>query len=325
MSIRSYATSIANHNRYASNLTLGTLGRLSSRIENKVRRWLRLIPDYIRIEASPLGKKLIKPIQMTTNNGTDLISRSLYYNEWGFEGPLPVLIKSALALCPDGSFIDVGANTGIYAILAKSLYPNRTVCAFEPFPLAIKLMRENISLSGLGSSIFIEEKAAAAGVGTQPFYIPLQDHGLVETSASLISDFKPDHSEVLRVETARLDDCPHRSAAVMKIDVEGAEGTVLRGAINLLKDDRPIVFCEILPGSKYTEEVYDVLKYADYSIASIYNGRIVFGGEMRGDNHILFPMEKYFLLEAIARRAGPQVMPLDNIGVYFRRGDGKLL
>ena len=111
----------------------------------------------------------------------------------------------------------------------------------------------------------------------------------------------------------------------MKIDVEGAEGTVLRGAINLLKDDRPIVFCEILPGSKYTEEVYDVLKYADYSIASIYNGRIVFGGEMRGDNHILFPMEKYFLIEAIARRAGPQVVPLDNIGVYFRRGDGKLL
>jgi FkbM family methyltransferase len=304
VTIRGLAIDIANRNRPFSDFVLSQLGKISKKSELIGRKGLRVSPDYISINYSPLRKALSRSIRMSTQRGTDQVARSIYYHGWRFERPLPALIEAALTLCPSGAFFDIGANTGLYSLVAKAAFPERTVYSFEPFPSALKILLDNISLSGLANSIIICDSAVSDETGVANFYIPPQDHGLVETSASLSSDFHSEHCEVFQVGTVRLDDCGFEPPAVMKIDVEGAEGKALRGMERTLREDRPIVFCEILATSNSLTDVLGVLESTDYSIASICEDQVAFGGIRLGaNNHLLFRKEKKDLAKEIVKLA----------------------
>lgn len=163
-----------------------------------------------------------------------------------YEAPLPLLTMAILCRSR-GLFLDVGANNGLYSVLAAKARPDVEVVAFEPYPPVLEVLRSNLRINGIEDRVTITEAALSDANGTATLFLPDESHGLLETSCSLEPDFKPFHRS-LDVPTLRLDDLVLSDrVALIKVDIEGHEAAFLRGAAGLLERDRPIVFAEMLP------------------------------------------------------------------------------
>jgi FkbM family methyltransferase len=189
---------------------------------------------------------------MDTCAGRDQVAMTLLEQGWkAYEAPLPTLVAQwCQAIKP--VFIDVGANTGFYSLLALACGA-RAAHAFEPVAEIAGILEANMRVSELSGLVTLHPVALGADAGVAMLYFPRADHGLIETSASLNSGFRAQHSARREVQVARLDAClPLVSMAgrdiLLKIDVESREADVLRGATELLKNLRPAIVAELLPG-----------------------------------------------------------------------------
>lgn len=187
--------------------------------------------------------------------GKDQVVRAIQRSGWkGYEPPLPLLIARQ-SLAGKGVFIDVGANTGYYSLLAAACGAS-LVWAFEPMPDIRDLFAANIRESALTRKITVSHHALGAQAGDCDLYVPEAGHGLIETSASLNPSFRATHSGKVRVPVATLDrvfveqprwhdDLP----VLMKIDVETLEAEVLKGGLRFIDRYRPTLVVELLPGA----------------------------------------------------------------------------
>jgi hypothetical protein len=130
----------------------------------------------------------------------------------------------------DTVFVDVGANFGYFSVLAANLISNRgsgRVFAFEPNPKLAELLCRNVEINWSIAPVTFHQAAVADAAGEVPLYVP-KGHG---ANASLSA---PDDVEsiAVTVPAVRLDDALPGDLAIdfMKIDVEGHELSVLRGA-----------------------------------------------------------------------------------------------
>ena len=142
---------------------------------------------------------------------------------------------------PGGVVVDVGANFGLYA-LSAALYarPQGRVFAFEPAPNAFALLERNIADNGLSGIITAKPVAVSAAAGRAAFYIGRD----VSFSSLHRTERLSDNAGAVDVEIVALDAAlAHvRSVDLLKVDVEGGEADVLRGARELLRRSRaPIV------------------------------------------------------------------------------------
>jgi FkbM family methyltransferase len=136
---------------------------------------------------------------------------------------LPEMLAWRHALRNGGLFIDVGANVGTYTIWAAEL--GAEVIALEPAQDTFRLLEENIALNGYP----VTAMRAAAGdhCGTARFTAGL------DTGNSLAPD-GPAVTELVTVDSLIGD----RRVTGMKVDVEGFEIDVLRGAARALAQQR---------------------------------------------------------------------------------------
>jgi FkbM family methyltransferase len=129
-------------------------------------------------------------------------------------------------------FLDVGANSGFYSLLAQAVNPNAFVAAFEPSPANAAVLRDNVALNEFA----IECLEAAVTDRSGP--VTLFDFPGFSYSASLVEGFRPGTS-VRTVQGVTLDDFLELrglagKSVLCKIDVEGHELAVLQGAKRLL-------------------------------------------------------------------------------------------
>lgn len=137
------------------------------------------------------------------------------------------------------TIVDIGANSGIFAIVAKAINPAARVVALEPSASVVKLLRENVALNGL--DIQVEEVAASDNNGHATFHDFEAEH---QYSASLEVGMGGTVERQVRV--IRVDDLIEGPIDLVKIDVEMHEPAVLRGMRQILERDRPILLIEIL-------------------------------------------------------------------------------
>jgi FkbM family methyltransferase len=168
-------------------------------------------------------------------------------------------------LAPRGSTaIDVGANVGVIAIpLARAVGPDGTVAAVEPLPENVRRLQANAALNAL-TNISIWQVAASEHAGQ----IDLQ---VAEDAAyGSTESISPGMAQagVVSVEARPLDmiwaDLGSPKVSVVKIDVEGAEAGVIRGASALLERHRPVLMLEANSAS-HLAELADLLKPYGYS------------------------------------------------------------
>lgn len=158
------------------------------------------------------------------------------------------------------TFLDIGANTGFYTLLAKSSNPSIAVIAVEPSPASFRVLERNIALNGF------EVKALHAALTDRDGEVTLHDFPDLSYTASLEADWREGTLE-RRVRGHMLDTIVEqfgveREGVLAKVDVEGHEPAVLRGAvrtaatgaqfvIEIIRDAIAAEIAELLPPQRY--------------------------------------------------------------------------
>lgn len=146
----------------------------------------------------------------------------------------PVLVATVRELTRPGSTIlDVGANLGNHTVYwAKA---GRRVVAFEPNPLTRAALIDSVRLNNLDALVDVCPLALGASTGTGALRTLLDNNqGAVAVEPANCGE----------IPIARLDDLKVSDFSVMKIDVEGAEESVLRGARETITRLRPFIIAE---------------------------------------------------------------------------------
>jgi len=167
--------------------------------------------------------------------------------------------------------VDVGANVGYFSILMSRLVGKHgQTIAFEPMPENVELLRENIEVNGLENIVVV---AAAAGDESGSVELLNAASDRATKTASVVGYHIEGPAQTTVVRCVRLDDYFDASVpppALIKIDVEGAELMVLKGARQTIAKSQPTLIVEIHGwGSSGSQEVLDLL--AEYG----YCGKIV--------------------------------------------------
>ena len=136
---------------------------------------------------------------------------------------LPEMLVWRRALRDGGLFIDVGANVGTYTIWAAEL--GAEVIALEPAADTFGLLEENIALNGY--QVTAVRAAAGDHCGTARFTAGLDTRNSLAAGGPVVT-------ELITVDALIGD----RRVTGMKVDVEGFEIEVLRGAAGALADRR---------------------------------------------------------------------------------------
>lgn len=133
-------------------------------------------------------------------------------------------------------FVDVGASIGWFTLFAAKLVGGGgRVIAFEPDPESFSELRRNVEINGF-RHVMLEQKALSRETGRVKFFLRAspENRGIVSFG---------DKQPVIEVETLRLDDYLRRNPTrvdFIKIDTEGAEGLILEGMHETIKQNARI-------------------------------------------------------------------------------------
>jgi FkbM family methyltransferase len=141
---------------------------------------------------------------------------------------------------PGMSLFDVGAHFGIFSLVAAH-FQGRAV-AIDPSPEALRMVDVQAGLNNWSDRIRTIRAAVSDNTGGIDMLAAgvLSDHYFVVSSGR-------DQSELTHLDSVTVDQLSgsHGPPTHLKIDVEGFEAAVLRGARRTLKDSIPLVFLEL--------------------------------------------------------------------------------
>lgn len=134
---------------------------------------------------------------------------------------------------PGDTFVDVGANVGMHTLAAgRAMRGSGRIVAFEPFDTTRDLLRKSIRINGLDTLVEVHGSAVSDQAGIQPLFLGASSghHSLYDLGADAANGARVDVATV-RLESVIL---PGQHVNLLKIDVEGAELEVLRGALSVV-------------------------------------------------------------------------------------------
>lgn len=138
--------------------------------------------------------------------------------------------------------IEVGANIGCHTVaLAKSVGTNGKVYAFEPQRACYSLLEAQIALNQL-ENIYAHRRGVGRTKGN--LWVPKINYGVVGNFGGVeLSNSQSANSE--EVEIVTLDGMlGDTRCALLKIDVEGMEEDVIRGGLDIINKNSPIIYVE---------------------------------------------------------------------------------
>lgn len=153
----------------------------------------------------------------------------------GFE-PVSRRLWKELA-CKGGTFVDAGAYTGFYSILAAVNGAAR-VHAFEANPIVVPRLLANLGLNEVGQ-VVVHPHALARLSGRR---IDIKGKTGLNSAASLIGE----GPAIASASTLSLDDVGLAELAAIKIDVERSELDMLKGGESTIRRCRPHILIELL-------------------------------------------------------------------------------
>nr|WP_249787904.1 FkbM family methyltransferase [Bradyrhizobium sp. IC3123] len=185
------------------------------------------------------------------------------------------MIQLALgAIDPDADVLDVGANIGFFTVAIGRRLRNGRILAVEPSSNTAERLQQNISLNGLDNRAVVFEGAAADAPGSMTLnYVDGQEEysSLGNLDHPAIAKAKK-QSEEVRVDT--IDNLVQQfglKPRFMKVDVEGFEHAVFKGARETLREFRPTILSEMSPNllagnGSSADEVIGLILEAGYTV-----------------------------------------------------------
>ncbi len=236
------------------------------------------IGKIIRAPLYLLPKTTILPVIQGPGKGIKWIVGSGVHGLWlgSYEADKQQLI-SKLPL-EATTVLDIGANVGFFSILLSRLVGAKgKVIAFEPLPRNIDFIEQHIRLNQI-ENIQIYSAALSNKSGVMKFSLSdyheqgrLDENGDLEVSVTTLDSLKDITNSV----------------SFVKIDVEGAEASVLRGGKNFFKYHRPTILLAT-HGNNYANECEEILTTYDYSMTLV--SKDLYGLEC--DEWLVEPKEK---------------------------------
>ena len=154
------------------------------------------------------------------------------------------------AMARAGTIVDAGAHEGRLTVPLAAL-PGARVLAFEPLPSAFR--RLEAATASIRDVVTLRREALSDRAGSVTLAVPLVGGAAQEEWASIAKDYEAISRADPRVEavdtwtvpTLALDDLHLTDVTAIKVDVEGAEEEMLRGALDTLRRCRPVLSVEI--------------------------------------------------------------------------------
>jgi FkbM family methyltransferase len=188
----------------------------------------------------------------------------IYLETMPADGPFDLEQVFAQFCRTNSNFIDVGANIGITATIAGLLVSPGLVLALEPVPEAFAYLSENISNSGL-TNVQCFNMAAASTEGEVNLVFHPGHNFAAFVGYDDVLDRYTGYAETT-IRAVSLDQLVQEQGLdhvdFIKIDVEGYELEVLRGATRLLEEFHPVVFLE---ANNYCLNIFRRVSLVDFT------------------------------------------------------------
>jgi FkbM family methyltransferase len=188
------------------------------------------------------------PFVMFCVNDDAVAMDTLWNGTFGYEpGTLATWARLAAR---STTIADVGAHVGYFSMIAAHASPKAKVHSFEPVDQIHSRLSVNVRSNGVPNV-----KLYQAGVSSEPGWadISVRFSGNLLSTGSTLEGAAPD-AQLKRIQLVTLDEVfADTRLDLVKIDVEGHEMSVLRGARQVLERDRPTLVLEALVDASLDE------------------------------------------------------------------------
>lgn len=221
-----------------------------------------LVGRVLRLPLALIPRNARVPILQGPLRGRWWVAGSMTHGAWlgSYEMEKQTLFNQEIR--PGHVVYDIGANVGYYTMLAAQLAgPTGKVFAFEPLPRNLGYLRRHVEMNKLTTATVVDaavsEKAGEAFFGNDPgeshTMAHLREQGGVKVRLVSVDGFVA---------------AGNPRPTLLKIDVEGAEASVLRGARGVLTSSpRPVIFLAT-HGAAVHAECLGLLKEMGYTVTS---------------------------------------------------------
>lgn len=182
-------------------------------------------------------------------------------------------------------FVDIGASLGQYAFHASQIMHGGRIDAFEPDPTRFAALRENVAkwARDTGAAISAHHLAVGRSAGTVAFYTTQSNvsGGLFPNALTHLDERARAEVKWTKVEVTAISlDEFYRDATpdFIKMDIEGAEGDALLGAISLVRKRRTRWLIELhgFENGWQPEQVIDFMQSHRYRETELASDRYLF-------------------------------------------------
>jgi FkbM family methyltransferase len=184
-------------------------------------------------------------------------------------------VQSVLArfVTPGMTAYNLGAHIGFFTLALMNLVkPNGQVFAFEPSPRVRERLIDNLSLNREGDRVRVEEWALSDFDGQADFSLGYS------YSQGRFGDLPyADPEKVIRIHCKRLDTYVEEGGPppdFILMDVEHAEGRVLRGMRKILESHRPVLLVE-MHGIESIRVAWNEFEKQDYQLAKLPDLKVI--------------------------------------------------
>jgi len=217
------------------------------------RFWSKWLMDFVvqaqidifrsdRLAAVELGAAGIGMGDLRIHCSTGDINSSIVYL-MGFSDNMTYFRIYRMFARPNSIAVDVGANLGIHTLVLADCVSRGTVFSFEPRRSAYARMIDNLMENGI-TNVAASDQALGDAIGVGCLLVDENDFNIGKSHLG--------EQGGQAVEVTTLDDALKNSSSavsLIKIDTEGYELQVLRGASRTLTDHKPVIVCEFTPSA----------------------------------------------------------------------------
>ena len=200
------------------------------------------------------------------------IAKGLYF--FGARGYEYGVVKAWRNICAEtNSAVEIGANIGLYCLVATKSNPAIRYHAYEPLPVAARILRENLELNDIAGAVDLVEAAVVDDDSQQTVQLNIPQGGFEDIPAGSfvagLSNAPKTTRSTLIVPAVDVRDAIAGAGAI-KIDAEGVEPKLLERALDMILETQPEIIVEILKWDEAFRYVVGTLcERGNYSLYAI--------------------------------------------------------
>jgi FkbM family methyltransferase len=242
----------------------------------------RSLSSVTKFQLPPSGTITVKLLSGTEfkllTNQTSYVTKLLYWK--GADNFEYTSIFQNLSGKID-SFLDIGANTGYYSILAAAVNKKIHVHAFEPAQGPSYYLRKNIEINQFGELINAHAIALSDQESDVEFYeVQNAKYRYLAHNLGGVGSLKKESNSIRTstiVKTLPLDRFVEREGIqridLLKIDTEGTENLILNGGYQTIEKFKPIIICETL-FQRIEKELENIMRSHGYEFYNHLNQKL---------------------------------------------------